>query len=185
MRFLPGLISAILVVLIVSTWGSVSEASIPPLQPPTGSLPAITYYTNASSHYTITQSEWQSLFTNVYDNSSYVSYNWSKNVTQYLIIFDLSYTGLNPYGLQFVEALSTVGFPSVGNMTKAFNLTKNENSQINGFTNIQALDAQAYPGFSWSVPKGVSTTVQYEEWGALFVIVASIFALYFIFNRKK
>lgn len=179
------LIIAPLIVLILMG-SSLSSASIPTLSPPPSTLPGFTYYIEGSQgvHYTITDLEWKELFKDIIDNSSYVSFNWSTNLTQYLIIFDLSYTGLNPYGMQFVLALSTIGFDSVANMSKAFNMTRNEPSQISGYTNIQALNSGAYPGFSWSVPikKANNNDLYY---GILIGIAASIVVLYFVFNRKK
>ena len=180
---LMGVVSLTLMFILGGT--STSLASTPVLSPPSGTLPSVNYWVSSTVHYSVTNSEWNSLFKDVYDNSSYVSYNWSSNLTQYLIIFDLSYQGLNPYGLQFILALSTIGFPSIGNMSKAFNMTKNKQSQISGYNNIQALNAGAYPGYSWSVPIVKNTNKIYEEYGTLIAIVASIFILYFIFNRKK
>ncbi|MCL5731212.1 MAG: hypothetical protein M1605_03735 [Candidatus Thermoplasmatota archaeon] len=173
-------------IALIFIGSSFSSAGIPTLSPPPSTLPGFTYYIQGSQgvHYTITDVQWKELFTDVFDNSTYVSYNWSTNVTQYLIVFDLSYTGLNPYGMQFVLALSQIGFDSVANMSKAFNMTKNDQSQISGYTNIQALDAGAYPGFSWSVPiKKASNNDLY--YGVLIAIAASVVVLYYVFNRKK
>ena len=173
---------AVLMMVAVIPLGSV--AATPNLSQPPASLPAITYYTN-TSHYTITTNQWDSFIYNVIDNNSFVKYNCSKNATQQLILFDLSYSGLNPYGMELVVALSKIGFPDVHNMTKAFFATANQTSQIPGFTNIQALNAGAYPGFSWSQPK-VHTPIQnYYEAGIVVAIIAATFVLYFVFNRKK
>ncbi len=73
----------------------------------------------------------------------------------------------------------------MANMTKAFLDTENVSSHVKGYTNIQALDAGAYPGFSFSKPVVARKTVQYEEAGAIIAIIAGMFVLYFIFNRKK
>lgn len=167
---------------------TVSTAATPTLSPPPATLPAVVYYTNTVTgvHYTVTTPEWNSFISKVIDNKTYVSYNWTLNVTQPLILFDLAYIGLNPYGMQFIQALAKVGgFPSIQNMSAAFNMTKNMPSQISGYTNIQALDAGAYPGFTWSVPIVHSSAIEYEEIGAIGAIVAVMFVLYFAFNRKK
>ncbi|WP_297216222.1 hypothetical protein [Thermoplasma sp.] len=181
MRF--KLIIAALFALILISLPAVSLASSPSLPLPPASLPSITYY-YGSTHYSITQAEWNSFFADVIDNKSYVSYNWINVSTQDLIVFDLSYTGLNPYGLELVVALSGIGFPSVQNMTKAFKSIENKPSQIPGYTNIQALDAGAYPGFSFSKPV-VNHTGEYIGIGIIIVLFASIFVLYYVFNRRK
>jgi hypothetical protein len=166
---------------------AIATASAPTLTPPPATLPSITYYVNPNdgTHYTITTPEWDNFLADIIDNKSYVSYNFTLDVYQPLIVFDLSYSGLNYYGGQFVKALSHIGFPSVQNMSLAFNQTKNLESQINGYTNIQALDAGAYPAFSWSLPPVHSTSTEYEEIGSIVALVGVIFVLYFIFNRKK
>ena len=173
---------ATLILVSVTPLGSV--ASTPSLSAPPATLPAITYYTN-STHYTITTNQWNSFIFDVIDNKSFVKYNWSQNATQQLILFDLSYSGLNPFGSELVVALSSIGFPDVHNMTKAFFAVENESSQISGYTNIQALNAGAYPGFSWSQPKVHSPIETYYEVGSILAIVAATFVLYFVFNRKK
>ncbi len=180
-------ILSVVVLVMLLAIPSVSAASTPTLNPPPSTLPGITYYVVGSQgvHYTITDVQWKALFSNIIDNSSYIGYNWSQNLTQYLIIFDLNYTGLNPYGMAFVTALMNIGFDTVANMSKAFNMTKNLNSQISGYTNIQALDAGAYPGYSWSVPIKNNSGMDTIYFGVLFAIVASIVILYYVFNRNK
>lgn len=170
--------------LIVGVTPAIASATTPHLNQPPSSLPSVTYYTS-SSHYTITTTEWVSFVSSVIDNKSIVSYNWTANATQDLIMFDLSYSGLNYYGLQLVNALSGIGFPDVANFTKAFWKVANLTSKVSGLTNIQALNAGAYPGFSWSTPK-VHTTQQNEYYaGSVIAIIAAVFVLYYVFNRKK
>lgn len=181
------LISAITVLTLLLAVGilpTAVNASTPQLNPPPASLPAVTYYTS-SSHYTITTTEWQAFFSNVIDNRSIVSYNWSANTTQDLIVFDLSYSGMNSYGLALVVALSNTGFPSVANFTKAFWAVANETSAVSGHTNLQALNSGAYPAFSWSTPKVHTTAQNYYYAGLVVSIIAAVFVLYFVFNRKK
>jgi len=81
--------------------------------------------------------------------------------------------------------MEKIGGASVKNLTIAFNKTKGMASQVSGYSNIGALDAGAYPGFSWSVPKIKPGGVTETDYGILVAIVASIFVLYFVFNRKK
>ncbi|MEM0155437.1 MAG: hypothetical protein QW597_02385 [Thermoplasmataceae archaeon] len=180
-------IITVLSVMALVMGPAIASASAPTLTPPPATLPPVTYYTNPNegTHYTISTPEWNSFLADIIDNRSYVTHNFTLDVYQPLILFDLSYSGLNYYGAQFVSALSHIGFPSVQNMSLAFNQTKNLQSQIKGYTNIQALDAGAYPAFSWSLPVVHSTSTEYEEIGSIVALVGVIFVLYFIFNRKK
>ena len=167
-----------------------SAASGPTLNPAPFNLPSVTYYINGgSSHYTITDSEWLNFFNDIIDNKTYVTYNWSQNATQDLIVFDLSYSGLNPYGMQLVYALSQIGFPDVHNFTLAFNKTASQESFVTGnggkLTNLEALNAGAYPGFSWSTPKVHGIATEYRNIGIIAAIIAAMFILYFYFNRRK
>lgn len=181
-----------LVLLLASTIGvagSSSAATTPVLPLPPSSLPTMTYYTANGTNYAINTTLWSELFFDVIDNSSYVSFNWSANNTQYLIVFDLSYTGLNAYGLQFISSLSSVGSPTIANYEIAFNMTKNMHSlaKDNGkqVTNIVALDYGAFPGFSWSRVDIKSNLTEYRNIGIVVAIVAAMVVLYFYFNRKK
>ncbi len=177
-------VAIIFSLLLVAFLPSVAVASTPTLSPPSGTLPSETYYYGVT-HYTVTDSDWRAFFTSVYDNSSYVSYNWGNNTTQYLILFGLSYKGMNPYGLQILVALSSIGFPTLKNMTIAFNKTKNMASQVSGYSNIQALNAGAYPGFTWSVVKVKPQSTVLLEVTIIGIIMAATFVLYFVFNRKR
>lgn len=161
-----------------------SAATPPTLNPAPTTLPAVTYYTS-DNHYTITTSEWNIFFKQVIDNQTIVSYNWSANSTQQLILFDLSYNGLNTYGLEIIKALSNIGFPDAANLTKAFWATANKTSAVNGLTNHQALNAGSYPAYSWSQPKIHTPTQNTYYAGIIIAIVAATFVLYFVFNRKK
>ena len=153
---------------------------------PPASLPVITYYYGSSgAHYTITSTDWTSILTDVFDNTSIITYSFANNTTQALILLDITYTGLNPYGVEYIAALSQVGILNTTNEIKAFWLTANKSSQIPGLTNWQALNLGAYPGFSWSKTKVVPFSVSYEYAIILVVITASIFVMYFVFNRRK
>lgn len=178
------IMSIFAVIFVVSVIPTASLAQTPQLNPPPATLPSVTYYT-ATTHYTITNSEWLLFFENVIDNQTLVKYDWSQNATQQLIVFDLSYTGLNYYGADLVAALAKYGFPDVQNMTKAFKDVANQPSQISGYSNIQALNGGAYPGFSWSKPKVQSPIEAYYEVGSIIGILAAMFVLYFVFNRKR
>lgn len=182
--------NAIIVVTIFAMFLAVgflpaaASAATPQLNPAPTTLPAVTYYTS-DNHYTITTTEWNTFFSKVIDNTTIVSYNWSANSTQDLILFDLSYNGLNNFGLEIINALSSLGFPDAANLTKAFWSVANKTSAVNGLTNHQALNSGAYPAFSWSKPKVHTTTQNTYYAGLIISIMAATFVLYFVFNRKK
>ncbi len=181
-RYLTGIILTVIMTgLFVMP---AAYASTPPLSPPPSTLPSITYYYHNTKNFTITSSDWNNFFTDVIDNRTIVTYNWSANATQELIVFDLSYTGMNIYGSSLVVALSSIGSPTVANMTKAFWAVANDSSQVSGYTNIKALDAGAYPGFSWSTPTINPASVTERNVAIIVGIVAVTFILYFVFNRK-
>lgn len=167
-----------------------AAATTPTLSLPPATLPSYTYYVNGTSeHYTITSPDWGTLFSSVFNNKSMVSYNWSQNTTEDLIIFDLSYSGPNYFGSQFITALSTIGGPSSQNFTKAFKIVENHNSLVksggNTLTNLQALNAGAFPGFDWSHPRVKSLSAEYRDAGIVVAIIVATFVLYFYFNRKR
>ena len=180
-KYMPAIIVILSLVMIMAPFAS--SASTPTLPPAPSSIPSITYYHNGTKE-SVTASNWVSFFTDVIDNRTYVKYDFNLS-TQYLIVYDLSYTGMNPYGLQFIQALSTIGSPTMKNMTQAFKNTETENSQVKGYTNIEALDAGAYPGFSFSKPIVKPISTQYMYVGIIVAIIAGMIALYYVFNRKK
>lgn len=168
----------------------VSTASTPTLNSPPATLPAVTYYINGTSdHYTLSNPQWQILFSSVINNRTVISYNWSQNSTEDLIVFDLSYTGLNTFGVELVSALSFIGAPSAQNFTLAFQKVANSPSLVQSggstLTNIQALNAGAYPGFSWSHTQVKSASSEYRDAAIIIIIIAATFVLYFYFNRRK
>ena len=184
---------AILSMLLISSGVSSAATTAPSTLPsPPSSLPSFTYYVNdTSSHYTISSSDWSLFFLDVLDNTSIVSgYNWSANSTQDLVVFDLSYTGMNYFGMQLVSALTVMNLgPSVKNFTMAFNKIKNDNSLVKyggkTLTNIRALQLGAFPGFTWAHPRVNPAYVDYRDAAIIIAIVASMFVLYYVFNRRK
>jgi hypothetical protein len=177
-------------VFLIALAPASSAAQTPTLTPPPATLPSITYYINGTSTYdSISNTQWQVLFQDVFNNHNFVKYNWSQNLTEDLIVFDLSYTGLNPYGNALIVSLSNIGSPTVQNLSKAFNATKNDLSLVksggNAITNIQALNGGAYPGFSWSKITVKSLSAEYRDAGIIVALIAVTFVLYFYFNRKK
>lgn len=152
---------------------------------PPATFPTVKYYYGANKSCTITTSKWTTLFSNVFDHRSLIPYNFSANSTQYLIVFDITYTGLNPYGIELVSALSHIGNLSYEHEWKAFWDIANKSSLVKGYTNLKALQSGAFPGFSWSSPKIRPNYLTEEYVGAMAAVVVSIFVLYFVFNRRK
>jgi hypothetical protein len=180
-KYIPAIIVIISLLMVMAPFTSSASTVALPAAPAT--LPSISYNYNGVN-YSITDSDWTSFFTHVIDNKNYVKYNFNVS-TQYLIVYDLSYSGMNPYGLQFLVKLSSIGTPTLKNMTSAFNATEHESSQVKGYTNIEALNAGAYPGFSFSKPVVKPISTEYLDVGILVAIVAGMVVLYFVFNRKK
>ena len=152
---------------------------------PPSTFPTVKYYYGNDKSCAITTSDWTSIFTNVFDDRSIIAYNFSSNSTQYLIVFDITYQGLNPYGVEYVNALSHTGNLSKKHELEAFWKTANETSLVSGYTNWKALSAGAFPGFSWSRPKILPNYLTEEYVGAMVAVVVSVFVLYFVFNRRK
>jgi hypothetical protein len=180
-KYLPAVIIVLSLVMVMAPFASSASTVTLPAAPST--LPSITYNYNGTNE-SITGSDWISFFSSVIDNTHYVKYSFNTS-TQYLIVYDLSYTGMNPYGLQFIQALSGIGTPTLKNMTLAFNDTKGQTSQVKGYTDIQALNAGAYPGFSFSKPAVKPISRDYLDVGIIVAIIAGMVALYYVFNRKK
>ncbi len=181
---------ALFSVFLIAIAPASSAAQTPTISLPPATLPTVTYYINGTeNHYTLSNPQWQLLFNDVINNKSLISYNWSQNLTEDLIVFDLSYTGLNPYGLALINQLSFIGTPTVQNFSKAFNATKNDPSLVKSggttLSNIQALNAGAYPGFTWSQIKVSPVSDDYRDAAIIVGIIAVTFVLYFYFNRKR
>lgn len=167
-----------------------SASNSPTLSLPPSTLPAVTYYINGTSdHYTISNPQWQILFSSVINNRSLISYNWSQNSTEDLIVFDLSYTGLNPFGVELISALSYIGSPTAENFTLALNKVGGASSLVTSggktLTNMQALNAGAFPGFDWSQIRVKPLATEYRDAAIVLGIILVTFVLYYMFNRKR
>lgn len=180
-KYLPAIIIVLSLIMVMAPFAS--SASTVTLPPAPSALPSTTYNYNGTNE-SITGSQWISFFSTVIDNRNYVKYDFNTS-TQYLIVYDLNYTGMNPYGLQFIQALTSIGTPTIKNMTLAFNDTKTMPSQIKGYTDIQALNAGAYPGFPFSKPVVKPISEEYLGIGIIVAIIAGMITLYYVFNRKK
>ena len=118
------------------------------------------------------------------------NFSWGKKI-KYLF-FDKSLKGLNPFGLDFVRAMEThtskefnTDFPKlVGDSLESI---YNKDSDRDGYSNIEELNAGTYPGDPNDHPGTVQEKFwdQYGGYTLITVIVLSIFVLYFVFNREK
>ncbi|WP_337860183.1 hypothetical protein [Ferroplasma sp.] len=184
-KYLPAVIVILSLIMVMAPFAS--SASTVTMPPAPATLPSVHYYYNGTKE-SITDADWTAFFADVIQNTSYVKYNFNTS-TQYLIVYDLNYTGMNPYGLQFLVALSEIGTPTLKNMTTAFEITEHEGSQVTSggkaLTNIEALNLGAYPGFSFSKPVVKPLSTEYLYVGILVAIVAGMVVLYYVFNRKK
>ena len=117
-------------------------------------------------------------------------FNWV-NKSEYLF-FDRSLKGLNPYGLDFVRAIEAHTFKEFNKnmfvvLGDALNMTANLDSDHDGYTNIQELNNGTYPGDPNEYP-GKNEKGFWDLYGGYMtigIIIASVFVLYFVFNREK
>ncbi len=150
--------------------------------------PTITVIFSDGKEYNITGKMW-GVTIYPYIEGRVHSYNWQDKITY--LFFDRSLKGLNPYGIDFVRALERMTleqfqkniFECVGN---ALNYTANMDSDGDGFTNIQELNNGTYPGDPNDYP-GKNAKTLWDLYGGYIIVtilVASIFVLYFVFNRE-
>ncbi len=151
--------------------------------------PTVTIYFSDGSTTNITGALWASTIFPVIEGFI-KSYNW-QNKIRYLF-FDSSLKGLNPYGLDFVRALEKYStleeYDNNINLAlyKAFNATKNMDSDGDGYTNIEELNAGTYPGDPTDYPGKNEKTWWQENEGYIVIggIIGATFVLYFVFNRE-
>ena len=151
--------------------------------------PTITLYFSDGKHANITGKIWSgTVFPIIIGVIK--SYNWEKKI-KYLF-FDKSLKGLNPYGLDFVRAMEEYTYDDYqNNFTKIVNgalkETANLDSDGDGYTNSQELNAGTYPGDPNDHPgKKVTEGIEkYTGYIILGVLIISVFILYFVFGREK
>jgi len=119
-------------------------------------------------------------------------FDWQKHGGANKIFFDSSLKGLNPYGADFVNALSRYTSEEFENnvflvLSKTFNDTANMDSDRDGYTNIEELGKGTYPGDPKSYPGQGEKSFWEENEGyiIILVLIASIFVLYFVFNKES
>ncbi len=118
------------------------------------------------------------------------SFNWINKITY--LFFDRTLKGLNPYGLDFVRALEMHTYKEFNKniflvIGEALNATDYLDSDHDGYLNIQELNNGTYPGDPNDYPGKNQKSFWEENQGYIIigVIMASVFVLYFVFNREE
>jgi len=120
-------------------------------------------------------------------------YKWQEDADRAkYIFFDYSLKGLNPFGMDFINAIEKSTYDEFQNnvfevLGFALNYTENMDSDGDGYTNIVELNNGTYPGDPKSYP-GVNEKGFWEEnegYIILGILIASIFVLYFVFNKES
>jgi len=118
------------------------------------------------------------------------SFKWMDKITY--LFFDKSLKGLNPYGLDFVRALEKHTYDEFNKniflvVGDTLNATNELDSDHDGYTNIQELNNGTYPGDPTDYPGKNEKNFwdQYGGYTVIGVLIASVFVLYFIFNRMS
>ncbi len=151
--------------------------------------PTITLYFADGKSTNITGKVWASTVFPIVEGMI-TQYNWASKI-KYLF-FDSTLKGLNPYGVDFVRAIEKHTYAEYENnfyrvVGDALAATNSTDSDGDGYTNQQELEAGTYPGNPDSYPKSHEQQFweEYQGWIVLISIIASIFVLYFVFNREK
>ncbi|NPA75069.1 MAG: hypothetical protein GXO25_03175 [Euryarchaeota archaeon] len=155
----------------------------------TSPYPTITLYFSDGHRAAITGKVWAGTVFPVVEGLI-PQYNWADKI-KYLF-FDQSLKGLNPYGLAFVRAMEKHPYSEFENnfyrlIGQALAETNDTDSDGDGYTNQAELEAGTYPGNPNSYPKSNEEQFweEYQGYIVLISIIASIFVLYFVFNREK
>ncbi len=148
--------------------------------------PTITIHMVDGAVFQITDSIWKNLVLPILYSKTITSYNWSSNSNHTYIFFDYSLKGLNAFGVQFIFALERYNNVTYSTVTDALLYVKNLPSLIPGYTFGQLLDMGVLPGFSNVSINHAQQTPFYVSPPFIFLIVmiASVFILYFVFNKK-
>ncbi len=181
---------ALMFLVIVS---SVSVMGAPPISGKGKSnYPTITVIFSDGKVYDITGKMWATSII-PYVEGRINGYNWEQHPdkSQY-IFFDKALKGLNPYGLDFVNAMSSATYEQFKKdmfvvLSMALNKTANMDSDHDGYTNLYELEHGTLPGFADSHP-GMNKKTYWQANGGYIVIGAlmlSIFVLYFVFNKES
>ncbi len=119
-------------------------------------------------------------------------FDWNKHGGVSKIFFDSALKGLNPYGADFINAISKYTYDEFQNnvflvLSRAFNSTANLDSDRDGYSNIDELSQGYYPGDPESYPGQGEQTFWEENQGyiIILVLIGSVFVMYFVFNKES
>ncbi len=150
--------------------------------------PTITVYFSDGSTTNITDKQWVEIFPVVQGRIS--GHDWSGRMGE--MFFDKSLKGLNPFGIDFIRGLEEHTLNEWNNnyarvVIEALNYTYDLDSDGDGYTNYEELQAGTLPGYADSHPGMTQEEFwgQYEGWVIIGVLIVSVFVLYFVFNREK
>ncbi len=179
------LITLLLSFVLLASIGAASAAEKSP-------YPTITVIFSDGKVYDITGKMWGSTII-PYVEGRIKDYKWQEDGDRAkYIFFDKSLKGLNPYGIDFVSAIEKSTYDEFQNnvfavLSKALNLTNDMDSDGDGYTNIVELNNGTYPGDPSSYPGAQEKGFWEENEGYIIlgVLIASIFVLYFVFNKES
>ncbi|MDP8011885.1 MAG: hypothetical protein RAK23_03620 [Thermoplasmata archaeon] len=149
-------------------------------------FPSIEIHFLNGTNTTITDQMWKDMVFPTFLSKSITTYNWSNNSNLKYVFFDYSLTGLNPYGAQFILALEQYGSVSNATIEKALIYINGEQSLYHpGYTNGQLLNMGVLPGFSNATIPSQNSTPFYMSipFIVLMILIASVFIMYFVFNK--
>ncbi len=154
--------------------------------------PTITLIFSDGKVYDVTGKMWGSTII-PYVEGRIKDYKWQEDGDRArYIFFDKSLKGLNPYGIDFVSAMEKSTYDEFQNnvfavLSKALNMTNDKDSDGDGYTNIVELNNGTYPGDPNSYPGAQEKGFWEENEGYIIlgILIASIFVLYFVFNKES
>ncbi len=153
--------------------------------------PTITIYLSNGDKIDIEDKFWKSeVYTALYDKEV-SNYSWDKDERRDYVFFDKSLKGLNPFGLDFINAVKEIIEEEGGNnitvtySKKALLKIANLDSDKDGYSNKEELDAGSLPGFADDTPEmhKKGDPYMWVKYGVVAGIIVSIFVVYFIFRR--
>lgn len=178
-RLIAAALSIVLIALVVISGTPQGQSTV--------TYPTISYQTFKGTNVTVTDSMWNTTAYPVIYSKNFSTYDWRDSPLKNYVLFDYGLTGLNPYGVEFIEAMETLGNFTTANVTLAFQEIADLHATNSSYTNQQKLNSGALPGFANSTPTSFNNPSRRALYGWIFVggVAFSIAALYFILNRKK
>jgi len=136
---------------------------------------------------------WQS-WSNVMDIiSDTYDADWGNNSNIDYILFDKNIDGVNRYGADFIQELKKISSIDLLNEDNVTLWTQTMKSVIlniqdldsdgDGYSNEEELNAGSLPGFSDDTPEDVEVDNTNMEFAVIGILIISVIILYFVFNR--